>query len=378
MIGYGPENQGKCLKFHLQINFTWLLLIIDFALELTYNYGIDSYAFGNDLLYIAIHQPSALLRAAKLGYEVVDNIIRGCDSYNYKILPWLAGRAEHFAAIALRVADLAKAKDYWIGVLGLQEYPPVVGLESPFPTCFVGFGEGQTLLQLVQVEDGQPVDHALSSGRIAFACASVNPIFQSVSSSPLDKVLVPPLTLPTPGKADVVVTILQDRDGYEICFVEDLAFYQLAEPKYDVVDFAFRASRGGDGNPLPKAAKLPPIEGVAEVADWETLQSKLRDREGVAILCFGAAWCKKCQQLQPFLQAQALARLGKATFVKVDIDEAEELADLFLVKQVPRLIISSSSSLAEADQRVAKDVVLADYVGSDESAIAALVEQHCG
>ncbi len=33
--------------------------------------------------------------------------------------------------------------------------------------------------------------------------------------------------------------------------MEDVAFYQLAEPKYDVVDFAARAARGGDGAPAP-------------------------------------------------------------------------------------------------------------------------------
>lgn len=35
MIGYGPEEQG-------------------FALELTYNYGIDSYKNGDDLQYICL------------------------------------------------------------------------------------------------------------------------------------------------------------------------------------------------------------------------------------------------------------------------------------------------------------------------------------
>ena len=84
----------------------------------------------------------------------------------------------------------------------------------------------------------------LHSGRIAFACKAVPPIFATVSAAG-GFVQVPPLTLPTPGKADVVVTILQDRDGYEICFVEDIAFYDLATPKYDVVDWVSRAARGG-------------------------------------------------------------------------------------------------------------------------------------
>lgn len=37
MIGYGPEEES-------------------FALELTYNYGIDSYTNGNDLQYIALQK----------------------------------------------------------------------------------------------------------------------------------------------------------------------------------------------------------------------------------------------------------------------------------------------------------------------------------
>jgi hypothetical protein len=114
----------------------------------------------------------------------------------------------------------------------------------------ISFGAEQTMLQLIEVRDGQAVDHALSSGRIAFACKSVEPIFQKVKAHG-DKVQTPPLRLPTPGKADVVVTILVDRDGYEICFVEDEAFYDLATPLYDVIDFASRATRGGDGAPPP-------------------------------------------------------------------------------------------------------------------------------
>ena len=72
-------------------------------------------------------------------------------------------------------------------------------------------------------------------------------------------VQTPPLTLPTPGKADVVVTILLDPDGYEICFVEDVGFYDLATPTYDVVDFDERATRGGDGVPLKRGRDVSQV-----------------------------------------------------------------------------------------------------------------------
>lgn len=101
------------------------------------------------------------------------------------------------------------------------------------------------LLQLPDVPAGTPVDHGLASGRIAFACDLVPPIHAAAAAASIGSIITPPLTLPTPGKADVVVTILGDPDGYEICYVEAVAFYQLAEPKYDVIDFASRATRGG-------------------------------------------------------------------------------------------------------------------------------------
>lgn len=239
MVGYGPESDN-------------------FVLELTYNYGINEYAFGNDLQYIAVAEPSALIRAAALSYPIVDgDTIVGPDNYKFKIVPRTKGRAERFVAVALRTSNLATTTSYWNGLLGLTEFPIEngSGLCSGYPSTLLGFHENQTKLQFIEVLDGNPVDHALSSGRIAFACQSVPPIYDTVSKSG-NKIMTPPLTLPTPGKADVVVTILADPDGYEICFVEDIGFYQLATPIYDVIDFQERASRGGDGAPPPGSKEI--------------------------------------------------------------------------------------------------------------------------
>lgn len=80
-------------------------------------------------------------------------------------------------------------------------------------------------------------------------------------------------------------------DGYEICFVEAVAFYQLAEPKYDVIDFASRATRGGDGAAPPKSEKLQHAAGVTaavttpeEVAEVVAAASG----DGLVLLDFGA------------------------------------------------------------------------------------------
>ena len=189
-----------------------------------------------------------------------------------------------------------------------------------------------------------------------------------------DKVLVPPLTLPTPGKADVVVTILLDRDGYEICFVEDEAFYQLAEPKYDIVDFAFRASKGGDGNPLPKFTKEVHGEehALRDVQSLEDLLQQLKGQQGsdLVILCFTAAWCKKCKLLHPYLETQAKEREGMGKFFFVDIDESEELASSFQVSLVPHFVAITVEELQKTPHSVRNSLT-----GSDEQTLKAFLDQ---
>src|SRR3546814_17536160 len=68
MIGYVPAEQN-------------------FALELTYNYGIDGYVFGNDLLYIELTCPGAQERDHLLGSLLVKAgahvIINGPHKYKY-------------------------------------------------------------------------------------------------------------------------------------------------------------------------------------------------------------------------------------------------------------------------------------------------------
>lgn len=79
-------------------------------------------------------------------------------------------------------------------------------------------------------------------------------------------------------------------DGYEICFVEAVAFYQLAEPKYDVIDFVSRATRGGDGAAPPKSEKLQHTAGVTEAVTTpeEVEEAVAAAGDGVILLDFGA------------------------------------------------------------------------------------------
>eukprot|EP01035_Chromulina_nebulosa_P021247 gene21247-27530_t len=296
MVGFGPE-------------------ISNFVLELTYNYGINEYEFGNDLQYIALHHPIAL-----------------------------KGQSERFAAIGIRVNDLSNSKDYWVDLLGLKVFDTLVGLETSTPSITV---------------DNQLVNHALSSGRIAFGCKVVPPIYELVkASSKSDKILTPPLTLPTPGKADVVVTILADRDGYEICFVEDIAFYELATPLYDVIDFAERATRGGDGAPPPVVASEPTtIEQIIELDDVEEIAEKVYSQNKILVLDFHAGWCKNCKRISPLIEDLYNKYQSKLSVYGVNIDESSDIAIEYEVSTLPRILFFKNGEKID------------DYLGSDEKII---------
>ena len=42
--------------------------------------------------------------------------------------------------------------------------------------------------------------------------------------------------------------------------MEDIAFFDLATPKYDVIDWVYRAEKGGDGVPLLRGRQEIPAE----------------------------------------------------------------------------------------------------------------------
>jgi thiol-disulfide isomerase/thioredoxin len=243
-------------------------------------------------------------------------------------------------------------------------------------------------LQLIEVNDGSPVDHALSSGRIAFACPdkSVPAIFAHITSCN-ETVQVPPLTLPTPGKADVVVTILRDRDEYEICFVEDVAFYDLATPKYDIIDFIERATRGGDGAPPPIGEKIQHGNAIVDISCQEDLDEHLAlalQAKSSLLVYFGASWCKNCKKISPNVDALAAASsryslthspthssthspTHSPTSVKVvtcDIAACEGFAMEHDVSNVPRFFLYK-----EINGQMIKNI---DYLGSAEEKISAL------
>lgn len=230
-----------------------------FALELVFNYGkkgayVKHYGMQGleflDASFSGVQEvPLENYSFLKMGPEYMQNYL---EFLNFSSPP--SNNQNRFVFLTLNVANLEKSIHYYTVVLGMTIFSKtlkgqsngIVDLNSLDKTqieslpesfknrnsakfCIVGFGKDQTLLKIVQSE--KPIKHDEDSGRMAFTCITpVTKIKEKVESFG-EKILHQPVVLKTEGKADVKVVILQDPDGYEICFVEEEGFHDLCTTK---------------------------------------------------------------------------------------------------------------------------------------------------
>jgi len=60
---------------------------------------------------------------------------------------------------------------------------------------------------------------------------------------------------------------------------------------------------------------------------------------GLVLVDFWAPWCQPCRMMAPIFATVAENNAGKAKFVKVNIDEAPEVAAKFGVRSIPAIVV---------------------------------------
>jgi thioredoxin 1 len=89
--------------------------------------------------------------------------------------------------------------------------------------------------------------------------------------------------------------------------------------------------------------------GVQQIAGSE-FQSTVEQSDTPVVIDFFATWCGPCRLIAPALEELSGTYDGKVKFVKVDIDQAPEVAEKFAVTGVPTLVIVKGGQ--EADRKV--------------------------
>ena len=67
--------------------------------------------------------------------------------------------------------------------------------------------------------------------------------------------------------------------------------------------------------------------------------------KGTVLVDFSADWCGPCRMLAPILDMLAKELEGRATVVKVDVDESQSIATQYDISSVPTLLLFKDGEL---------------------------------
>ena len=85
--------------------------------------------------------------------------------------------------------------------------------------------------------------------------------------------------------------------------------------------------------------------GISKVSDVKTWETSVMNSSMPVFVDFWAEWCGPCRMVSPVVEELASDYEGKVNFVKVNVDEANELASKYNVFSIPTLAIFSNGQI---------------------------------
>jgi thioredoxin 1 len=102
-------------------------------------------------------------------------------------------------------------------------------------------------------------------------------------------------------------------------------------------------------------------EHMITVSEKDFEQVVLQAKQPV-LVDFWAQWCGPCRMIAPMLERLAEKYTGKVTFVKINVDENQELAQKYNVRGIPTLILFSSGHIVGTNVGAMTEAKLISFI----------------
>mmetsp|Transcript_1249 Transcript_1249/g.2670 ORF Transcript_1249/g.2670 Transcript_1249/m.2670 type:complete len:439 (+) Transcript_1249:63-1379(+) len=220
MIGYETEDKA-------------------YAFEVTYNYGVESYAVGTGLASFTVSVDdvqAAATAAGELKYLVRNNkhgqvMVVGPDGYRFQLVAKPSnGRHEPFLGVRLHVSDVEKSKAFYTRLLRMSEVATLstgTGLDAAVAEegdAALQYAPGQVNL-LLRPTGGSAPKIEQYEGRHAFSmpAATLQAVYKQIEDESPELIVHAIMELEE-ALGTLFIAIVKDPDGFEICLVSSETF----------------------------------------------------------------------------------------------------------------------------------------------------------
>ncbi|KAF4352682.1 hypothetical protein CsatB_023010 [Cannabis sativa] len=106
-------------------------------------------------------------------------------------------------------------------------------------------------------------------------------------------------------------------------------------------------------NPTSKGSESR-IKEVRNKDDWKAYYNNHKDQDKLVVIDFTATWCGPCRSMEPAL-AELCKLFTDVEFVKIDVDELQDVAAEYGVQAMPTFLLMKKGSQVDRVVGARKD-----------------------
>lgn len=86
---------------------------------------------------------------------------------------------------------------------------------------------------------------------------------------------------------------------------------------------------------------------MTQITKYEEFKTEVLESTSAVLVDFWAPWCGPCQMLGPIIEGVAIDLKDKVKVIKVNVDEAQEIAMKYNIVSIPTVIIFKAGQIAD-------------------------------